>query len=78
MPDDMLLPFLPLQDYNSYIRRVFTKAGITRKVSWRNPLTGKEGKRPINEFASSHMTRRTFVGNLYEELKESVVKILDK
>lgn len=70
LPDNMLLPFLPPQDYNSYIRLVFTKVGITRKVSWRNPLTGKEEKRPINEIASSHMARRTFVGNLYKELKD--------
>lgn len=55
LPDNMLLPFLRPQDYNSYIRRVFTKVGITRKVSWRNPLTGKEEKRPTNEIASSHM-----------------------
>jgi hypothetical protein len=34
-----------------------------------NLTTGKEEKRPINEVASSHMARRTFVGNLYKQVK---------
>lgn len=35
-----------------------------------NPTTGKEEKRPINEVASSHMARRTFIGNLYKKVKD--------
>lgn len=70
LPEDYILPFIPVQEYNEKIREVFTKVGITRAVSWRNPLTGKEEKRPINELASSHMARRTFIGNLYKELKD--------
>ena len=38
---------------------------ITRNVEWRNPLTGENEIRPINEIASSHMARRTFIGNAY-------------
>lgn len=67
---DDILPFIPSQEYNEKIREVFTKVGLTRIVSWRNPLSGKEEKRPINEIASSHMARRTFIGNLYKELKD--------
>jgi len=70
LPYGALLPFIPSQEYNEKIREVFTAAGITRTVSWRNPLTGKEEKRPLNEIASSHMARRTFIGNLYKELKD--------
>ena len=35
-----------------------------------NPTTGKEEQRPINEIASSHLARRTFVGNLYKKVKD--------
>ncbi len=34
-------------------------------VEVRNALTGEKELRPINKIASSHMARRTFVGNLY-------------
>ena len=39
-------------------------------VTVRNPKTGEEEKRPINEIASSHMARRTFIGNLYKKVKD--------
>ena len=32
------------------------------------PLTEKEEKKPIHKLASSHMARRTFVGNLYKQV----------
>ena len=32
--------------------------------------TGEEEKRPINEIASSHVARRTFIGNLYKKVKD--------
>ena len=35
-----------------------------------NPTTGEEEKRPINEIASSHLARRTFIGNLYKQVKD--------
>ena len=35
-----------------------------------NPTTGEEEQRPINEIASSHLARRTFVGNLYKKVKD--------
>ena len=35
-----------------------------------NAATGLEEKRPINELASSHLARRTFVGNLYKKVKD--------
>lgn len=70
-PDNKFLPLHHIpQEYNSAIRDVLTIANITRKVSVINPLTSKEEKRPINEVASSHMARRTFVGNLYKKVKD--------
>lgn len=49
---------------------MFTECGITRAVTILNPATGKEEQRPLNEIASSHIARRTFVGNLYKQVKD--------
>lgn len=67
---DALLPFVVEQYYNRAIKEIFTKAGITRKVTIINPTTGEEERRPINEIASSHLARRTFIGNLYKKVKD--------
>lgn len=65
-----LFPFISPQRYNDAIKEIFTKCGITRAVTVINPTTGKEEQRPINEIASSHIARRTFVGNLYKQVKD--------
>ena len=49
---------------------MFKAAGLTRLVTVINPTTGNEEKRPLNEIASSHLARRTFVGNLYKKVKD--------
>ena len=51
-------------------RRFFTVCGVDRLVTILNPTTGEEEKRPINEIASSHLARRTFIGNLYKKVKD--------
>ena len=40
-------------------------------MTYLNPLTEREEKAPINTIASSHMARRTFVGNLYKQVLDS-------
>ena len=65
-----LFPFVSQQRYNDAIKDIFSVCGITRNVLWRNPTTGKTEVRPINEIASSHMARRTFVGGLYKQVKD--------
>jgi integrase len=65
---EFLFPFISPQKYNSAIKSAFKKAGITRNVTWLNPQTGKEEKKSIDTLASSHMARRTFVGNLYKQV----------
>lgn len=65
-----LLPFISSQQYNQMIKEIFKIAGVTRKVNWRNPRSGMYELRPINEIASSHMARRTFVGNAYKMTKD--------
>lgn len=61
-----LLPFESAQKYDDDIKTIFYLCGITRNVVTLDQKTGKEITRPINEIASSHMARRTFVGNLYK------------
>lgn len=65
-----LFPFITPQRYNDAIKEIFTICGVTRNVTVVNPTTGQEEQRPINEIASSHIARRTFVGNLYKQVKD--------
>ncbi len=65
-----LLPFISPQRYNDAIKEVLRIAGLTRMVTRINPTTLQEEKRPLYEVASSHMARRTFVGNLYKQVKD--------
>lgn len=69
-PGDKLLPFITTQKYNEAIKKMFLAAGLTRPVSVLDPVTQQEVKRPLNEVASSHLARRTFVGNLYKQVKD--------
>lgn len=65
-----LLPFISEQKYNDAIKRAFKLAGIDRVVTILDPLTGNETKKPLYEVASSHMARRTFIGNIYKKVKD--------
>ena len=65
-----LFPFVSPQKYNDDIKDIFRLCGVTGLVTVVNSVTGKEEQRPIDEVASSHMARRTFVGNLYKQLKD--------
>jgi len=67
MPDGKLLPFITDQRYNEYLKEVFRLAEVTRKVTRLNARTGEEETVQINEIASSHMARRTFVGSLFNK-----------
>ena len=65
-----LLPFISEQKYNLAIKRIFKAAGLKRLVTVINPTTREEEKRVLYEIASSHLARRTFVGNLYRQVKD--------
>lgn len=65
-----LFPFITPQKYNEAIKDIFTRVGITRMVVVRNPKTGENEARPLNEIASSHLARRTFVGNAYFKVSD--------
>jgi len=70
VPGDQLLPFISSQNYNENIRAILEKAGITYLVTKLDSVTRTESKVPINEMASSHMARRTFIGNIYKLVKD--------
>ena len=49
-------------------QEVFKLANINRVVTLLDPTTRKEVRKPISEYASSHMARRTFCGNVYKNV----------
>lgn len=65
-----LLPFISAQKYNDNIKECFKEAGLNRFVTVINQLTREPEQKPLYEVASSHMARRTFVGNLYKQVKD--------
>ena len=68
--DAPLFPLIAQQRYNEYIKEVFKACGITRVVSVINPTTGEIEQKSIADLASSHLARRTFVGNLYNKVQD--------
>ena len=63
-------PFESSERFNDNIKIIFEKAGGTYLVTELDTLTRTEKKVPINEIASSHMARRTFIGNIYKLVKD--------
>lgn len=75
-PDaQLLVPKIPLTDYNKGIKKVLKEAGIDRVVVVMNTTTEHEEHYPIYEVASSHMARRTFVGLACRPISSSVTRI---
>lgn len=66
----MLLPVPYEQMYNRNIKKVLTLCGINRMVQVRNAISGNYELKPLNEVGSSHMLRRTFIGNLYKNIPD--------
>jgi len=70
LPGGRLFPFISKQKYNDAIKRCFLAARLNRQVAIMDPVTREEKKRPLNEVASSHLARRTFIGNLYKQVAD--------
>lgn len=66
IPGGMLLPFVSEQRYNQYLKELFLIAGLNRIVTRLNPNTLEEEQIQLYKIASSHMARRTFIGQLFE------------
>lgn len=67
---DRLFPFISEQKYNVSIKKIFKIAGINRIVTILDPLTNEGVRKPLHEVASSHLARRTFIGNIYKQVKD--------
>lgn len=67
---DKLLPFISQVNYNEAIKEFFAIAEVTHMVTVLDSLTREEVQRPINEIASSHLARRTFIANLYRQVRD--------
>lgn len=70
LAENKLFPFISKQKYNNSIKKMFLEAGLTRPVTVINPTTSEPEVKPLNEVASSHLARRTFIGNLYKQVKD--------
>ncbi len=68
--DDKLFVIHCRQSYNSDIHLIMQLLGINRVVTILNRHTRKEEQKPLYELATSHMARRTFIGNLYKKVKD--------
>ena len=58
------------QSYNSDIKLILHLLGVNRMVTVLNRHTHETEQHPICELASSHLARRTFIGNLYKKVKD--------
>jgi len=67
---EKLLPFISEQKYNLAIKEAFKEAKLDRIVTILDPLTRTPVQKPLHEIASSHLARRTFIGNLYNKVKD--------
>ena len=65
-----LFPYVSTAKLNDLIKEALKEAGINRVVTIMNPITKQPEQHPISEVASSHMARRTFIGNLYKKVKD--------
>ena len=65
-----IFPYYGTGKLNDLIRQGLRKAGVTRVVTIVNPRTKQSEQHPICDIASSHMARRTFIGNLYKKVKD--------
>lgn len=67
---EALLPFASEYHYNKAIRKSFLAARLTRSVVVIDAKTREQVIKPLHEIASSHLARRTFVGNLYKKVQD--------
>lgn len=68
--EDRLFHFYQFSIYEKDLKTIFQLAGLDRMVTVYNAQTGEEEQRPLHELASTHLARRTFIGNLYKKVKD--------
>lgn len=72
-PEGQLFPFPSSQEYNRKLKELLPIAEIDRTVVHLNSITSKPEIVSIASIASSHMARRTFIGNLHKTIKNEVI-----
>lgn len=65
-----LLPHFCPFTYNRQIKRILKYVGIDRKILTLDPKTRQEVTRPLYEVITTHTARKTFIGNLYKQVKD--------
>ena len=68
-----ILPFPSQHEYNTNIKVALELAGVNRIITRINPTTREIEKLPISQIVSSHMARRTFMGNTYKRVKDKTM-----
>lgn len=68
--DGRLFHFYQFSIYEKDLKEIFKIAGLSRMVTIYNSQTGQEEQKPLHELASTHLARRTFIGNLYKKVKD--------
>lgn len=68
-----LFPILDEHFYNVAIQFVLELCGVNRMVPVLNPLTRQEEMKPLYEVATSHIARKTFIGNIYKHVKDQAL-----
>lgn len=73
MPNGSLMPFITDQRYNVYIKELFKAVGLTRIVTRQHPRTRESENVRLCDIASSHMARRSFVGNMFGKVDSAII-----
>ena len=64
-----LFPYITEVKYNRYLKRIFKIVDLTRTVVTLGP-DGKVFLSTLDKEASSHMARKTFIGNIYDQVQD--------
>ena len=73
MPDGRLMPFMTDQRYNVYLKELFKKVELNRIVTRQHPTTREPENVMLCDIASSHMARRSFVGNMFGKVDSAII-----
>ena len=68
--EDALLPRFSHFGYNKKIKEILKYVGIDRMVRVLDPKTREDVARPLYEVVTTHTARKTFIGNLYKQVKD--------
>jgi len=68
-----LFPTVTTCTFNIKLKQIFEICGIKRKVYVLDARKGEEVQKSLCEIASSHLARRTFIGNAYKVVKDPCI-----